>query len=250
MRPATSKTISSSVSSELLFAHGDRLRPLIVRRIASARRMRLAVDPRDGSVKLTLPRRGSERAGRQWAETQRAWIEQQLALIPVPRPIEPGGTVPYRGTALQIDWSADRSRTVRRDGDRLVLGGPIEGLSRRVVAWLKREALRLLDEETRAVAATAGVSVARVAIGDPRARWGSCSSRGDIRYAWRLILAPPFVLSSTVAHEVAHRLHMDHSPAFRAAEARLLGTDPEPARRWLREHGASLYWVGAEEGGA
>lgn len=233
------------MNSELLFAQGDLLRPLIVRRVANARRMRLAVDPRDGSVKLTLPRRGSERAGRKWAETQRAWIEQQLALLPVPRPIEPGGTVPYRGDALRIDWSAERARTVTRDGDRLVLGGPIEGLSRRVIAWLKREALRQLEAETRAVAASAGVTVGRVAIGDPRARWGSCSSSGDIRYAWRLILAPPYVLSSTVAHEVAHRLHMDHSAAFRAAEARLLGTDPEPARQWLRQHGAGLYWVGA-----
>jgi len=207
--------------------------------------MRLAVDPRDGSVKLTLPRRGSERAGRQWAETQRAWIEAQLALLPMPRPIVAGGTVPFRGQDLTIDWSPERSRTVRLEEERLVLGGPAEGLSRRVVAWLKREALRQLDEETRAVAAAAGVSVGRVAIGDPRARWGSCSARGDIRYAWRLILAPPYVLSSTVAHEVAHRLHMDHSPAFRAAEARLLGTSPEPARQWLREHGAALYWVGA-----
>ena len=234
------------MSSDLLFAHGDVVRPLIVRRVANARRMRLAVDPRDGSVKLTLPRRGSERAGRTWAEAQRGWIEQQLALLPAPRPIAAGGTVPYRGALLRIDWSAERSRTVRQEGDRLIVGGPIEGLSRRIVAWLRREALRQLEAETRAVAAAAGVTVARVAIGDPRARWGSCSSSGDIRYAWRLILAPPYVLSSTVAHEVAHRLHMDHSAAFRAAEARLLGTDPEPARRWLREHGASLYWVGAE----
>ncbi len=234
------------MSSDLLFAQGDRLRPLIVRRVANARTMRLAVDPRDGSVKLTLPRRASERAGRKWAETQRGWIEAQLALLPQSRPIMPGGIVPYRGVDLRVDWSAGRSRTVRLEGDRLVLGGPIEGLSRRVVAWLKREALRRLEAETRAVAASAGVTVGRVAIGDPRARWGSCSSSGDIRYAWRLILAPPHVLSSTVAHEVAHRLHMDHSAAFRAAEARLLGCDPGPARQWLRQHGAGLYWVGAE----
>ncbi len=232
------------MSSELCFAHGGISRPLIVRRVANARRMRLAVDPRDGSVKLTLPRRGSERAARAWAETQRVWIERQLASLPAPRPIVAGGTVPYRGEDLRIDWSAERSRTVHHAGDRLVVGGPAEGLSRRILAWLKREAHRQLEAETRAVAAAAGVTVGRVAIGDPRSRWGSCSAAGDIRYAWRLILAPPHVLSSTVAHEVAHRLHMDHSAAFRAAEARLLGTDPEPARRWLRQHGASLYWVG------
>ncbi len=206
--------------------------------------MRLAVDPRDGSVRLTLPRRASERTGREWAERQRAWVEHQLSLLPSPRPILPGAPIPFRGEEIHVDWSPAHSRTVRLEGDRLLVGGPVEGVPRRVITWLRREALRQLETETRLVARQAGVSVGKVSIGDPRSRWGSCSSSGDIRYAWRLILAPPFILSSTVAHEVAHRLHMDHSPAFRAAEARLLGVDPGPARDWLRQYGAELYWVG------
>jgi len=214
--------------------------------MAGAKRMRLAVDPRDGSVRLTLPRRASERAARAWVEAHRGWIEHQLSLLPQPRPILPGTTIPLRGEAVRIDWAPEHPRTLSEAPGRLIVGGPREGVSRRVLTWLRREALRQLEAETRAVAAEAGVSVGRVSVGDPRARWGSCSSKGDIRYAWRLILAPPFVLTSTVAHEVAHRLHMDHSPAFRAAEARLLGTDPEPARAWLRDHGAGLYWVGCE----
>jgi predicted metal-dependent hydrolase len=246
MRQAISNCISSSVSSEPIFVGGVLRRELIVRRIAGARRMRLAVDPRDGSVRLTLPRRGSERAARQWVEAHRDWIEAQLALLPQPRPILPGGVFPFRGADIRVDWSPAHSRIVKLDGDRLPVGGPEEGVSKRVIAWLKREALRQLDAETQEVAVRAGVTVRRVSIGDPRARWGSCSSSGDIRYAWRLILAPPFVLSSTVAHEVAHRLHMDHSPAFRAAEKRLLGTDPGPARAWLRVNGAGLYGVGCE----
>ncbi len=234
------------MSSEPIFIGGALRRPLIVRRVAGARAMRLAVDPRDGSVRLTLPRRGSERLAREWAEAHRHWIEQQLAQLPQPRPIVADGIMPFRGADVRIDWSPAHSRIVKLDGDRLLVGGPEEGVAKRVVAWARREALRQLEAETRAVAAAADVTVARVSIGDPRARWGSCSSSGNIRYAWRLILAPPFVLSSTVAHEVAHRLHMDHSPAFRAAEKRLLGADPGPARAWLRANGAGLYWVGCE----
>jgi predicted metal-dependent hydrolase len=90
------------------------------------------------------------------------------------------------------------------------------------------------------------VTVGRVSIGDPRARWGSCSASGDIRYSWRLILAPKEVREATVAHEVAHRLHMDHSPAFHAAVVKLLGRDPAPENRWLRAHGAALYWLGRD----
>jgi len=208
--------------------------------------MRLAVDPRDGSVRLTLPRRASEVKGRAWAEQQRGWIEQQLGLLPHPRPILPGGTIPFRSEELPIDWAASHLRTPHLDDGRLIVGGPASGVARRVSTWLRKEALRVLEAETRAMAEREGIGVGRISVGDPKARWGSCSSRGDIRYAWRLILAPHDVLVSTVAHELAHRLHMDHSPAFRAAEARLLGADPGPARIWLRRHGASLYWVGRE----
>ena len=105
-------------------------------------------------------------------------------------------------------------------------------------------ALDLLARETAEFAARAGVGVSRVAVGDPQRRWGSCASSGVIRYSWRLVLAPRAVREATVAHEVAHRLHMDHSPAFHAAVARLLGDDPMPARAWLRAHGAGLHWVG------
>jgi predicted metal-dependent hydrolase len=240
------RTISSSVSSEGLFCGGGLVRALIVRRVASARSMRLAVDPRDGAVRLTLPPRGSERRGRAWAETQRDWIERALAALPAPRPIVPGATMPFRGREIVIDWRAAAPRTPRLEDDRLILGGPAEGVTRRVIGWAKREARVLLEAETRAVATRAGVTVGRVAIGDPRSRWGSCSAGGDIRYAWRLVLAPPFVLSSTVAHEVAHRLHMDHGPGFHAAERALLGGDPGPARAWLRMHGTALHWVGAD----
>lgn len=244
MKPATSSTISSSVSSDIFFGEGEARRPLVVRRNALARRTRLAIDPRTGDVRLTLPRRASERQARAWAETHRAWIDAQIVRLPRRRRIEPGETIPFRGEEVLVDWSPDHLRVVRLEGDRLKVGGPIEAVPRRVVAWLRREALRQLEAETRAIAVEAGVTVGRVGIGDPRARWGSCSAKGDIRYSWRLILAPPFVLTSTVAHEVAHRLHMDHSPAFRAAERRLYGRDPKPARDWLKEHGAGLYWLG------
>ena len=76
-------------------------------------------------------------------------------------------------------------------------------------------------------------------------RWGSCASTGTIRYSWRLILAPAFVRRATVAHEVAHLVHMNHAPAFHALVAEILGSDPRPARAWLRREGAALHRFGA-----
>jgi len=229
-----------------IFSVGGKQSQLIVRTNAQARRIRLSVDPRDGSVRLTLPKRSSLKVALDWAEERRNWIERELARIPIASPILPGGTLMLEGRELLVDWRPDAPRLIRREADRLILGGPQESVGNRVLRWLKREALTVLDSETREIAAVAGVAISKVSIGDSKGRWGSCSASGEIRYSWRLILAPPAVRRATVAHEVAHRLHMDHSPAFHAAAKRLFGRDPAPERRWLREHGTALHWVGRE----
>jgi len=123
-------------------------------------------------------------------------------------------------------------------------GGPAEGLDRRVLRWLKGHALDLLSRETAEFAALAGVKVSKVGVGDPVSRWGSCSASGTIRYSWRLVLAPDFVRRATVAHEVAHRVHLNHGRDFHALVATLLGADPAPARAWLRREGAGLHRFG------
>lgn len=230
-----------------MFAGGGLVRRLEVRRIATARRALLRVDPCDGTVRLTLPPRMPARRVEAWVEQQRGWIEAQLARLPGPSPIRAGGTMPWRGESLRIDWSRTAPRRPVLGIEGLLVGGPPDGLARRVLSWARAEALAVLDAETRTMAARGGVAVAHVAVGDPRGRWGSCNAAGDIRYSWRLALAPPFVLAATVAHEVAHRLHMHHGPAFHDAVAVILGGDPAPANAWLRRHGAALHWIGMEE---
>jgi len=234
----------SIASFDPVFSGGGLTRALKVTRSARARRMRLAVDPRDGAVKLILPRRAALAPALAWAEQQREWIEAALAAVPAGQPLAPGTTVPLDGAALTIAWRREASRTVRREGDMLRVGGPEELVPGRVLRWLRAEAARALDSETRVMATRAGVTVGRVRIGDPRSRWGSCSSSGDISYSWRLILMPPAVRTAIVAHEVAHRLHMDHGPDFHAAVGHLFGREPKAERAWLRANGTRLHGIG------
>lgn len=235
--------ILSTGRSELSF--GDY--PLVVRRSRQARRMRLSVDPRSGAITLSLPWRAALKPALEWVGEQRPWVEAALQKIPRARPIRPGGTFPFEGEELLVDWREGLPRAIRHEPGRLIFGGPGDAIASRVLGWAKRRAHETLARETHEVAALAGVTVGRIGIGDPRARWGSCAANGDIRYSWRLIMAPAFVRRSTVAHEVAHRVHMDHSPAFHALAARLHGDDPNRARAWLRAHGSALHWVGRED---
>jgi predicted metal-dependent hydrolase len=218
--------------------------PVTLKVSARARRMRLSVDPRTRKVLLTVPRRTSQRRALAWASDHRAWIEAALAGIPAETAFAPGANVPLYGIPHRIDWDPALPRRIERGEGRLVAGGPAEGLDRRILRWLKGHARDLLDRETREFAHLAGVMASRVGIGDPVSRWGSCSGKGGIRYSWRLILAPDFVRRATVAHEVAHLVHLHHGPEFHRLVEQLLGADPKPARAWLTREGAALHRIG------
>ena len=59
-------------------------------------------------------------------------------------------------------------------------------------------------------------------------------------FSWRLILAPPDVLSYVAAHEVAHLAEMNHGPEFWRLVSHLMpGFGAH--RAWLRQNGAALH---------
>jgi predicted metal-dependent hydrolase len=123
-------------------------------------------------------------------------------------------------------------------------GGPQPALPRRIEAFLKRRARDVMSRDIAEFAAAAGATPRSVTIGDAATRWGSCSSQGRIRMSWRLILAPPDVRRYVAAHEVAHLVHLNHGPEFKALEARLFGRGVSEAKAALRRIGPRLRRVG------
>ena len=105
----------------------------------------------------------------------------------------------------------------------------------------------IFTRKTAYYARIMGVSYGRIAIREQKTRWGSCSSKGNLNFNWRLILAPEEVLDYVVVHELAHRREMNHSKAFYAIVESVL-PDYRQARRWLREHGDSSVRSCAETG--
>jgi len=232
----------SSAHSEhrLLLANGEAV-PLIVQRHARARRMRLRFDGLTDRALLTIPTRAALKRALLWAGEQSGWIETQRGRAPGVVLLGDGVRVPVEGEPLLIVATGTPGRQIRRETDRLLVGGPTDHAGPRVVRWLKARAKEALTAETQALAAAHGLPLGRVSIGDPRGRWGSCSGRGDIRYSWRLILAPPPVRLATVAHEVAHLRHMHHGPDFHDLVRAISPADPDEARAWLRREGAGLH---------
>ena len=218
--------------------------PLVVERRAAARGVRLRADAVQGVVRLSLPARGGTADAVALIDNHRDWLARQVAGWPAATPFVAGATIPFDGGRLRLDWAPGHPRTPRREGDRLLIGGPVELLPARTLRWLRAEALADMTAATHHYAAAVARPVTQVRVADPRARWGSCTSvAGRIAYSWRLILAPQIVRHNVVAHEVAHLVHANHGPEFHALLRRL---DPNgrAARAWLKAHGAGLHWVG------
>ena len=55
---------------------------------------------------------------------------------------------------------------------------------------------------------------AEIKIDNAKRRWGSCSKKKVISFAWRLLMADDEAIDYIIVHELAHLLEYNHSPWF------------------------------------
>ena len=218
-----------------------RVLPVVLRRSAQARRMTMRLAPDGSAVRITLPQWGRTAEALDFARKRAGWIAGQLAAVPQAAELGDGADLAFCGGQLTIRHDPTAPRRVQLDEGELVLGGPIESIPARLKRWLEGEARRLMLEDLAHYCAQAGQHSPRLMLSNAQRRWGSCARGGTIRINWRLIMAPPEVRRSVVAHEVAHLLHFDHSPAFHALLGELFEHDLRAANRWLKRSGRGLY---------
>lgn len=220
---------------------GGRALPLAIRRHPRATRLTMRLAPDGSEVRVTLPRWGRTSDALVFAGKRIEWLERQLAAVPEIAPPRAGGLLAYRGGMLPIEWEPRLPRKPRLFEGALRLGGPEDTLPARIRRWLEAEALALLGGDLAHYCNLADRPVPQLRLSRAARRWGSCSGKGCIRVNWRLVQAPDLVRRSVVAHEVAHLVHFDHSPAFRALLAELFEGDLSAADGWLKREGRSLY---------
>ena len=218
--------------------------------------MRLNVSPFDG-VTVTLPARLPR-----FVDTDRfvrengAWVLEQMKTSglldrrsgPIRQEstgLRSGSRIPYRGVrhTLVVQRLAVVHPYVRADAElrRIAIYLPrseewqVEDVLR---DWLRERAVETVGRIAAQEARRIGVRYNRLSVRNLKSKWGSCSSRGDLVFSWRLILFPPQILRYVIIHELCHLKHFDHSIRFWRMVARF-DPDYHDAVEWLKSEGVN-----------
>jgi hypothetical protein len=202
---------------------------LVFVRNPRSRRYILRLKP-DGTVRATVPARGTISEARAFAERNIDWINRQLQQRQRTAVWDHGTEVLYRGQQVALNVGA-----VVSFGDQVLPFTSPASLRQAVEQHLWQLAARELPPRTRELAAQHNVLVNRITVRNQRTRWGSCSRRGTISLNWRLIQTPTYVRDYIILHELMHRRQMNHSKSF-WQEVAAVCPDYRQAEAWLKQH--------------
>ncbi|MBN1686474.1 MAG: M48 family metallopeptidase [Spirochaetales bacterium] len=197
----------------------------------------------DGRVTVSAPANASEERVREALKAKQKWIRSH-----VERTLEKRGNfdelaeIPLAGVPhrISIDYLPDRKGSIRLVPEIRTINLRTASTSRatrikEMAAFLKRYCVGNIKPEVESMAKLAEISINSISFRNQKARWGSSSARGTISLNFRIALLPPEKRRYLIIHELAHQVHMNHSPAFWNYVA-LRVPDYAECDSWLREH--------------
>lgn len=201
---------------------------------------------RDRSVVVHAPEFTSEEKIRAIVESKRQWIYEktrhaQKYALPHPpgKELVNGESALYLGRQYQIEVVQNSSEDIRFE-QRFLIPARLSAERKQVLRnWYMDRAKEKILPRTKKFANDLGVEFTNAKIVDNRYRWGSCTTKDNINFNWRLIKAPMYVVDYVIIHELAHLLEANHTLRFwnivRAQSSKM-----DKAKQWLLENGQIL----------
>lgn len=209
-----------------------------------ARRLKITLSDQ-GEVVVTTPPRVSRKIIENFVQNQADWINHHQQKLLRRLQQQPANTINIFGKRYDLEFKlADQLHLpgVHRQGTKLTIASLSENhdLAREALnRFIKSVSSSYFLQVVPKLASQMEVKIGRIAFKTQKTRWGSCSSKGNLNFNWRLVHAPKAVIDYVIIHELAHRVHMDHSANFWNLVAKY---DPnyKQHRKWLKKHGFTL----------
>ena len=219
--------------------------------IRSDRKRSAAISLEGRIVKVRVPKSLSDARIQTLISKRAPWIKKKIreALerpILKPREYVSGETFPYLGKNYRLKVSGGKEAAIKLSKGYLCVTtkakdkDPEKTIKSLLTRWYREHAETRLAEKTKRLGDVIGVSPNAIRVRDYKARWGSCSSSGDISYNWRIILAPHPIVDYVVVHELCHLLEHNHSTQYWKHVQRYV-PDWKDCRTWLKANSEGLF---------
>lgn len=115
----------------------------------------------------------------------------------------------------------------------------IEIIKKIMIEWYKIECDKKIRERIEVYGQKLGEMPRIIKVKEQKRRWGTCTSRRDVLFNWKCIMAPIDVIDYIVVHELCHLVHMNHSANFWSL---VKSNFPhyEEKKQWLRKNGIKM----------
>ena len=107
--------------------------------------------------------------------------------------------------------------------------------------WYKKKISDLIEKKLIIFSKKIGVNYQSFKIKKYKTRLGSCSSKADLSFNWKLVMMPEAVIDYVIIHELCHIIHFNHSKIFWNKVAEYC---PEfnLQKKWIKKNLGSLTW--------
>ena len=220
--------------------------------IRTERSKSASIEIEDDIVKVVVPKSLSDKRIEDLIKNRTAWIRQKLkiqteTIRPKPKEYVNGESFTYLGRNYRLKCIRGATGQVKLKNGYLnvpiaksVSGTTLEQSVRQSLhQWYRERALEKLKEKTNRYASILGVNPQSVDLKEYKARWGSCSSSGDVTYNWRIIIAPHHIVDYIVVHELCHLLEHNHGPKYWKLVQSVIPNYREH-KEWLKVNGEGL----------
>lgn len=121
-----------------------------------------------------------------------------------------------------------------------------KNVQEKLIEFYKIEARKYIKKRVIEITEKNKLNYNALKITSAKTRWGSCTSKKNINFTYRLIMAPIKVIDYVIFHELAHLVHLNHSKNFRdfvdEISKKMYPWDYKVHKNWLKENwGKFMY---------
>ncbi|MGF6951846.1 putative metal-dependent hydrolase [Neobacillus sp. B4I6] len=197
-----------------------------------------------GNVEIQAPKGTSDELLLQLLEEKWDWIQQKSTemndrtLGQKVKVYDHGETFLYLGNEYPIQVSLDiniKQDYVVFEGDKLyiyVKQLEDEKIKQALKRFYYQQCKTLVERSIRSYQSNFKIKPRSIRISDNNRNWGTCDSRQQLTFNWKLAMAPLKVIDYVVVHEMCHMVHLNHDRSFWRLVGKII-PEYEQMENWL-----------------